>query len=194
MTISIPAVAEGVLATTGGCGMVYSSYNKGKENAAKINEVRKPEVDKGKLKKDAKKLDEKIGKIDKEVQNPNSRIYDSTKPMSPSNYPNPDPDFTEPPVRYEPKTIEEVVRMRRGKGPTTKATHGDRNIEAHHRGQKSVETGGIIDDLEEYTHRRGGNHTRHTKPSELTPAQRAKEIREYWKKRGSEYILPGEGI
>ncbi|WP_278335274.1 hypothetical protein [Clostridium kluyveri] len=29
---------------------------------------------------------------------------------------------------------------------------------------------------------------------ELTPAQRAKEIREYWKKRGSEYILPGESI
>ena len=114
--------------------------------------------------------------------------------MSPSNYPNPDPDFTAPLVRYEPKTIEEVKRMRKGKGPTTKATHGDRNIEAYHRGQKSVENGGILDDLEEYTHRRGGNHTRHTEPSELTPDQRAKEIREYWKKRGSEYILPGEGI
>ncbi|MCY6354369.1 hypothetical protein [Clostridium sp. ZS2-4] len=115
--------------------------------------------------------------------------------MSPSNYPNPDPDFTAPPVRYEPKTIQEVERMRKGKGPTTKATHGDRNIEPHHRGQKSVENnGGILDDLEEYTHRRGGNHTRHTEPSELTPAQRAKEIREHWKKRGSEYILPGEGI
>ncbi|GAA0086297.1 hypothetical protein UT300007_27360 [Clostridium sp. CTA-7] len=88
--------------------------------------------------------------------------------MSPSNYPNPDLDFTAPPVRYEPKTIDEVERMRKGRGPTTKATHGDRNIEA--------------------------NHTRHTEPSELTPAQRAKEIREYWKKRGSEYILPGEGI
>lgn len=34
----------------------------------------------------------------------------------------------------------------------------------------------------------------HTKPSELTPAERAKEIREHWKKRGSEYVLPGEGI
>lgn len=34
----------------------------------------------------------------------------------------------------------------------------------------------------------------HTKPSELTPAEKAKEIREHWKKRGSEYVLPGEGI
>lgn len=65
---------------------------------------------------------------------------------------------------------------------------------AHHRGQKPVENGGILDDLEEYTHRRGGNHTRHTEPSELTSTQRAKEIREYWKKRGSEYILSGEAI
>jgi len=85
--------------------------------------------------------------------------------------------------------------MRQGKGPTTKATHGDTNIEAHHRGQKSVEhNSGILDDLEEFTHRRGGSHTHHNLPSELTPAQRAKEIREYWKQRGKEYILPGEGI
>ncbi|PGO46708.1 hypothetical protein CN977_12465 [Bacillus thuringiensis] len=34
----------------------------------------------------------------------------------------------------------------------------------------------------------------HTKPSELTPAEKAKEIREHWKKRGSEYVLLGEGI
>ncbi|PEB60203.1 hypothetical protein COI87_17720 [Bacillus thuringiensis] len=34
----------------------------------------------------------------------------------------------------------------------------------------------------------------HTKQSELTPAEKAKEIREHWKKRGSEYVLPGEGI
>jgi RHS repeat-associated protein len=120
--------------------------------------------------------------------------YDSKKPMSPSNYPNPDPDFNAPPVRYEPKSIEEVKRMRQGKGPTTKATHGDKNIEAHHRKQKSIENGGVMDDLEEYTHRRGGNHTRHSEVSELTPKQRAKEIREYWKQRGSEYLLPGEGI
>ena len=114
--------------------------------------------------------------------------------MSPSNYPPTDPDYSVSPVRYEPKSIEEVERMRNGRGPTTKANAGDRNIEAHHRKQKSTANGGILDDLEEYTHRRGGNHKRHTEPSELTPKQRAKEIREYWKKRGAEYILPGEGI
>ncbi|APM37703.1 hypothetical protein BS101_02530 [Clostridium kluyveri] len=123
-----------------------------------------------------------------------SRGYNPSEPLSPSNYPNPDPDYSVPPVRYEPKSIDEVVRMRQGKGPTTKATHGDTNIEAHHRGQRSVENGGILDDLEEYIHRRDGNHTRHQLPSELTPAQRAREIRNYWKERGSEYILPGEGI
>lgn len=138
-----------------------------------------------------KGIDFKGGENKKPI-NKESRVYDPTKPMSPSNYPNPDPDYSVPPVRYEPKTIEEIKRMRKGKGPTTKATHGDRNIEAHHRGQKSVKNGGIIDDLEEYVHRRGGNHTRHKEASELTPAQRAKEIREYWKKRGYEYKLPGE--
>ncbi|NRT73818.1 hypothetical protein [Clostridium beijerinckii] len=35
-----------------------------------------------------------------------------------------------------------------------------------------------LDDLEEYTHIRGGNHTRHTEPSELTPAQRKKGLLE----------------
>ena len=124
----------------------------------------------------------------------NSRLYNPNEPMSPSNYPPTDPDYSVPPVRYEPKSIEEVERMRNGRGPTTKANAGDRNIEAHHRKQKSTVNGGILDDLEEYTHRRGGNHKRHTEPSELTPKQRAKEIREYWKKRGAEYILPGEGI
>lgn len=123
-----------------------------------------------------------------------ARKYNPNEPMSPSNYPPVDPDYSVPPVRYEPKTIEEVERMRQGKGPTTKASAGDRNIEAHHRKQKSTAKGGIIDDLEEYTHRRGGNHKRHTEPSELTPKQRAKEIREYWKRRGAEYILPGEGV
>jgi len=123
-----------------------------------------------------------------------NRVYDPNKPLSSSNYPNPDPDFSAPPVRYEPKTIDEVIRMRQGKGPTTKATHGDANIEAHHRGQRSMKNGGIMDEIEEYFHRRGGNHTRHQLPSELTPAQRAKEIRDFYKQRGSEYILPGEGI
>ncbi|WP_198039547.1 hypothetical protein [Clostridium kluyveri] len=61
--------------------------------------------------------------------NPGSRIYAPTKPMSLSNYPNPDPDFTAPQVRYGPKTIEKIERMRKGRGPTAKATHEDRNIE-----------------------------------------------------------------
>lgn len=39
-----------------------------------------------------------------------------------------------------------------------------------------------------------GNRSRHPLLSELTPAQRAKEIRDFYKQRGSEYILPGEGI
>jgi len=125
---------------------------------------------------------------------PSNRSYDSTKPLSPSNYPNPDPAMSVPPVRYEPKTIEEVQRMRRGDGPTTKKTHGDRNIEAHHRNQVPISEGGVFDELEEYTHRRGGNHTRHKEKSRLTPSQRRKEISEHYKKRGNEYILPGEGI
>ncbi len=35
---------------------------------------------------------------------------------------------------------------------------------------------------------------RHGKPSQLTSSQRTKEIREHYKERGKEYILPGEGI
>lgn len=85
--------------------------------------------------------------------------------------------------------------MRQGKGPTTKATHGTRNIETHHRQRVSIESGGVMDELEMGTHRGPRNHTRHSHPSQLTPAQRAKEIREHWKRRGGEYILPGgEGI
>jgi hypothetical protein len=73
--------------------------------------------------------------------------------------------------------------------------HGQSNIEAHHRQQRSVENnGGVFDELEEATHRRNGNHSRHQLPSELPKSQRAKEIREHWKKRGNEYLLPGEGI
>uniref|UniRef100_UPI00262FEE91 hypothetical protein n=1 Tax=uncultured Rummeliibacillus sp. TaxID=762292 RepID=UPI00262FEE91 len=114
--------------------------------------------------------------------------------LSPSNYPNPDPPMSIPPVRYKPKIIEEVIRMRQGKGPTTKMTHGIKNIEAHHRQQVPVKNGGILDELEQSTHRGEGNHTRHNKASQLTPSQRAKEIREHYKERGKEYILPGEGI
>ena len=84
--------------------------------------------------------------------------------------------------------------MRKGKGPTTKATHGTGNIEAHHRRQVPIEDGGIMDELAQETHRGKGNHTRHDLPTRLTSNQRAKEIREHWKARGAEYILPGEGI
>ena len=148
-------------------------------------------------------LDTGAGKVVNDISEPSIEVpnggadrsgYNPNEPLSPSNYPNPDPDFSAPPVRYEPNTIDEVIRMRQGKGPTTKSTHGDANIEAHHRGQKPMRDGGIMDELEEYTHRHGGNHTRHQLPSELTPTQRAKEIRDFYKKRGSEYILPGEGI
>ena len=51
--------------------------------------------------------------------------------LSPTNYPNPDPAMSVPPVRYEPTSLAEVERMRKGLGPTTKATHGTGNIEAH---------------------------------------------------------------
>jgi len=119
----------------------------------------------------------------------------ATRRMSPSNYPNPDPPMSAPPVRYEPQTPEEIIRMRQGKGPTTKATHGSSNIEAHHRQQVSIQNGGIMDELEMKPHRGSGNHTRHSQPSQLSPAQRSKEIREHWQRRGREYILPGgEGI
>ena len=114
--------------------------------------------------------------------------------LSPTNYPNPDPPMSAPGVRYEPTTIDEVVRMRQGKGPTTQATHGTGNIEAHHRQQVPTSQGGVLDELTQQTHRGPGNHTRHSQPSQLTPAQRAKEIRDHWKQRGSDYILPGEGL
>ncbi|MEC2071423.1 T7SS effector LXG polymorphic toxin [Alkalihalophilus marmarensis] len=47
------------------------------------------------------------------------------------------------------------------------------NIEAHHRQQVPVKNGGILVELEQRTHRGEGNHTRHDKPSQLTPSQRA---------------------
>lgn len=50
----------------------------------------------------------------------------------------------------------------------------------------------MLDALEEYTHRRGGNHKRHQLPSSLTSKQRNKEIKEYWKEQGYQYLLPGE--
>jgi RHS repeat-associated protein len=116
------------------------------------------------------------------------------KPYSPSNYPNPDPKMSEPPVRYEPKSITEVERMRRGDSPRLRKEAGNATIEAHHRQQKPVSEGGILDELERKTHRQEGNHTRHEQPTKLTPAERSSEIKSHYKERGKEYFLPGEGI
>jgi len=84
--------------------------------------------------------------------------------------------------------------MRQGKGPTTRETHGVANIEAHHRQQVPVAEGGKIDELPQQVHRGPGNQSRHSGPSRLTPTQRSSEIREHYKARGAEYLLPGEGI
>jgi hypothetical protein len=143
------------------------------------------------------------GNFNRAFSNVRSRLNDclcisknkaAERRLSPTNYPNPDPAMSVPPVRYEPTSLAEVERMRRGKGPTTRATHGTDNIEAHHRQQVPISQGGVMDELTEQTHRRGGNHTRHDRPSQLTPAQPAKEISDHYRQRGSEYIMPGEGI
>ena len=84
--------------------------------------------------------------------------------------------------------------MRDGKGPTTRANEGTANIEAHHRQQIPISKGGVMDELEMRSHRGPGNHSRHSGPSELSPAERSREIREHYEERGSEYFLPGEGI
>ena len=98
-------------------------------------------------------------------------------------------------MRYDPQTPEELYRMQKGRGPTSKKDAGDRNIEAHHRGQKSVKNGGILDEIEESVHRKKGNHSRHTEPSQLTPQQRAKEIREHYKQRAKEYkVVDGKVV
>ncbi|MEY8738385.1 hypothetical protein AB9M62_01695 [Bacillales bacterium AN1005] len=44
----------------------------------------------------------------------------SNAKLSSSNYPNPDPPMSEPPVKYEPKTLEEVIRIRQVKGQQLK--------------------------------------------------------------------------
>lgn len=137
---------------------------------------------------------EESEKCELSIEN-DSETYDPSKPLSPSNYPNPDPDYTKPPVRYDPQTPEELYRMQKGRGPTSKKDAGDRNIEAHHRGQKSVKNGGILDEIEESVHRKKGNHSRHTEPSQLTPQQRAKEIREHYKQRAKEYkVVDGKVV
>ncbi len=82
--------------------------------------------------------------------------------------------------------------MIKGRGPQTRAEHGDQNIEAHHRDQVPVSEGGVIAEITEQQHCRDGNHTRHNKSSSLTPAQRAKEIRDHYKNRAKK-IDEGSG-
>ena len=113
--------------------------------------------------------------------------------MSPTSYPNPDPPMSEPPVRYEPQSIEEVVRMRSGNTPKGRA-NGSSAIEAHHRQQIPLRRGGVIDELTRGEHREGGNHTRHRGASQMTPTERDREISQHYRRRGGEYTLPGEGI
>jgi RHS repeat-associated protein len=150
--------------------------------------------------KDVERQSEKVADINKgsqKVATPGGSTQKEIKEgkLSSTSYPNPDPPMSAPPVRYEPKTNEEVFRMRGGQGPTTKKSHGDQNIEAHHRQQKPVEKGGKIDEITQQQHRGEGNHSRHQKPSELSPKDRAKEIRDHYKERGKEYQTgDGEGI
>jgi RHS repeat-associated protein len=113
--------------------------------------------------------------------------------LSPTNYPTPDPAMSMPPVRYEPTSINEVVRMRQGKNPIPKQSNGN-YIEMHHRQQIPIEKGGIMDELNARIHRMDGNHSRHSKASQLTPGQRRREIRNHNIQRGVDYLLPGEGI
>jgi RHS repeat-associated protein len=114
--------------------------------------------------------------------------------LSPTTYPNPDPPMSAAPARYEPQTIEEVLRMRAGKGPIPRSTEHPW-IEAHHRQKVPMSEGGVMDELRVDTHRMGGSHTRHAGPSRLTPALRGREIRQHYKTRGAEYMTgDGEGI
>jgi RHS repeat-associated protein len=108
-------------------------------------------------------------------------------PWSPTNYPNPDPPMSDPPVRETPRNPDEVDRMRNGQPPRP-------GIEAHHRQQVPMSNGGVMDDLDEHTHRRGGNHRRHNRPSRFGPGQRRRETGGHWRRRGWQYAIPGECI
>lgn len=114
--------------------------------------------------------------------------------LSPTNYPNPDPPMSEPPVRYTPQNPDEVRRMRSGRGPVPRSDGPDRQIAPHHRQQVPIDSGGVMDEITERQHTRDGNHTRHNRPSSLTDGQRKREIRRHWRGRGWQYRLPGECI
>lgn len=146
---------------------------------------------------DAPKADAPGGKSAQTTNAEAGQIADANVPssnLSPTNYPNPDPSMNAPPVRYDPATNDELMRMRAGQGPTSKATHGDQNIEAHHRQQVPMSNGGVMDEITQQQHRGPGKHSRHSQPSQLTPKQRSSEIRNHWKQRGAEYVTDGEGI
>jgi hypothetical protein len=83
--------------------------------------------------------------------------------------------------------------MRGGISPRGKG-FGPDAIEAHHRQQVPYEDGGVFDELTQRTHRLDGAHSRHGMPSRLTRSQRSREIHGHYKRRGAEYLLPGEGI
>lgn len=145
---------------------------------------------------DAPKVDAPGGKSAQTTNVEAQQVTDASVPqsnLSPTNYPNPDPPMSAPPVRYEPKTVEEVVRMRQGENPIPRQADGS-HIEMHHRQQVPIGNGGVMDELNGRIHRMDGNHTRHSRPSQLTPSQRRKEIIEHNKQRGAEYLLPAEGI
>lgn len=113
--------------------------------------------------------------------------------MDSDHYPNPDPPMTEPQVEYQPKSIEEVQRMRQGYSPKGR-DYGPDGIEAHHRQQVPVSEGGKLDMITKRSHRLDGNHTRHNRPSKLSASQRKREIKQGYKDEGAKWLLPGEGI
>jgi RHS repeat-associated protein len=146
---------------------------------------------------DAPKVDAPGGKSAQSTNAEAQQIADASAPssnLSPTNYPNPDPNMSVPAVRYDPETTDELMRMRSGQGPTTKATHGDQNIEAHHRQQVPMVNGGVMDEVTQQQHRGAGQHRRHSQPTQLTPKQRSSEIRDHWKQRSKKYVTDGEGI
>ena len=193
---AIVADYEGKLQTNAGVGEIIGEVLIGVATGGSVKALDKAS-DVADIAKITNKIDDvaDVGggsaRLTKEVS---EKASDQASDLSPTNYPNPDPPMDSPAVRYDPKTNDELMRMRQGKGPTTKKTHGDQNIEAHHRQQVPTSQGGKIDEVTKQQHRGAGNHSRHNQPSQLTPAQRAKETREHYKKRGDEYVTDGEGI
>ena len=86
---------------------------------------------------------------------------------------------------HRPQTTEEWRQLKDGDSPHVA---GDDTIEAHHRNQKPVRDGGVLDELAKGSHRGTGIHgKRHTKPSKLTNEQRTKEIKNHYENRAKDY-------